>query len=82
MNNRKPQLYFLIAILAGTFVLVFFIFRPFLYALALAVVFATVFQPIYQKIAGFVRGRQGLAAIGTILIVVVFIFIPLIFLGM
>ncbi|MEK7149882.1 MAG: AI-2E family transporter [Patescibacteria group bacterium] len=80
-NDRKPQLYFLIAILAGTFVLTFFIFRPFLYALALAAVFAIVFQPIYQKIVGFVRGRQGLAALATILIVVVFVFTPLIFLG-
>jgi len=81
MNNRKPQLYFLLVILAGTFVLVFFIFRPFLYALALAMVFATVFQPVYKKIVGFTRGRRGLSALATILIVVAFIFPPLIFLG-
>ncbi|MDI6717600.1 MAG: AI-2E family transporter [Patescibacteria group bacterium] len=81
MNDRKPQLYFLLAILAGTFVLVFFIFRPFFYALALAMVFATVLQPVYQKIVGFTRGRQGLAALATIFVVVAFIFTPLIFLG-
>ena len=81
MNNQKPQLYFLLAILAGTFVLVFFIFRPFLYALILAMIFATVLQPVYQKIVGFARGRQGLSALATILIVVAFIFTPLIFLG-
>ncbi len=81
MNAQKPQLYFLFAALVGTFVLAFFIFRPFLYALVLATVFAVVFQPIYQKIVGLVRGRQGLAALATILIVVVFVFTPLIFLG-
>ncbi len=81
MNDQKPQFYFLLATLAGTSVLAFFIFRPFLYALILAAVFATVFQPVYQKIVGFVRGRQGLAALLTILIVVAFIFAPLIFLG-
>ena len=77
----QPRLYFLLATLIGTFVLSFFIFRPFLYALVLAMVFAVVFQPIHQKITGFVRGRQGLAAFATILIVVVFIFTPLVFLG-
>lgn len=81
MSDRKPQLYFLLILLAGIFVLAFFIFRPFLYALILAAVFAVVFQPIHQKIVGFVRGRQGLAALITILIVIIFIFTPLIFLG-
>ncbi len=81
MNDRKPQLYFLLTILAGIFVLVFFIFKPFLYALALAIVFATVLQPVYQKIVGFVHGRQGLSALATILIVIIFIFTPLVFLG-
>ncbi len=77
----QPRLYFLLAALVGTFILAFFIFRPFLYALVLAMVFAVVFQPIHQKITGFFRGRQGLAAFATILIVVVFVFTPLVFLG-
>ncbi|MDO8504890.1 MAG: AI-2E family transporter [Candidatus Liptonbacteria bacterium] len=81
MNEKKPQLYFLLAILAGTFVLAFFIFRPFLYAFILAAVFAVVFQPIYQKILNLIHGRQGLAALLTILIVVIFIFVPVAFLG-
>lgn len=81
MNSPKPQLYFLLILLAGIFVLVFFIFKPFLYVLALAIVFATVLRPIYQKIAGFTRGRQGLAALITILIGTILIFTPLVFLG-
>lgn len=81
MNNKKPQLYFLIAILAGTLVLIFFIFRPFLYMLVLAAAFATVFQGVYQKIASMTHGRRGLSALATILIVVAFIFVPLVFLG-
>lgn len=81
MNNQKLQSYFLLTVLAGTFVLVFFIFRPFLYALLLAAVSAAVFQPLYQKIIGYARGRRGLAALATILIIIIFIFAPLIFLG-
>ena len=81
VNEQKPQLYFLLAILTGTFILVFFIFRPFLYALVLAVFFATVFQPIYKKIVSITYGRRGLSALITILIVVILVFAPLIFLG-
>ena len=81
MNDRKSQLYFLLIILAGTFILAFFIFRPFLYALALAMVFAIVLQPVYKKILNITYGRQGLSALITTLIVIAFIFTPLMFLG-
>lgn len=81
MNERKSQLYFLLAALVGIFILAFFIFRPFLYALALAMVFAAVFQPVYKKIVKFTRGWRGISALITLLIVVVLIFTPLIFLG-
>jgi len=81
MNDRKPQLYFLLIILAGTSILAFFIFRPFLYALALAMVFSIVLQPVYQKILKITYGRQGLSALVSTLIVIAFIFTPLIFLG-
>lgn len=81
MNHQKSELYFLLILLGGIFIIAFFIFKPFLYSLVLALVFATVFQPVYQKIVGVTRGRQGLSALVTILILVAFIFTPLIFLG-
>jgi predicted PurR-regulated permease PerM len=65
----------------GTFILAFFIFQPFLYALVLAVVFAIVLQPIYQKIVRLTNGRQEISALMTVIFVIVFIFTPLIFLG-
>ena len=81
MKDTKPQLHFLLAILAGTSVLAFFIFRPFLYTLVLAVVFAVVLQPIYQKIIVLLHGRRGPSALATIFIVAIFIFTLLILLG-
>ena len=81
MNHQKSELYFLLILLAGISVLTFFIFKPFLYTLALAMVFATVLQPVYQKILGFTHGRRGLSALATTLFVIAFIFIPLYFLG-
>jgi|GEM_PF-5711301 len=46
MNHQKSELYFLRILLSGIFILTFFIFKPFLYALILAIVFATVFTPL------------------------------------
>jgi predicted PurR-regulated permease PerM len=81
MNYQKPQLYFLLLALAGVFILTFLILRPFLYALVLAAVFAFVFHPIYQRMIKHLRGRRGLAAFATLLIVFVCIVTPSTFLG-
>ena len=81
MNNGKPQLYFLLAILVGTFVLAFFIFRPFLYALILAMVFASVFAPFHKKAFIITRGRSALAALLTTISVLIVVIAPLAFLS-
>ena len=80
MANIK-QLYFLRVLLVGTLVLAFFIFRPFIYVLFLAIVFAVVFHPIQQRLVSYTRDRHGLAAALTVLIIIIFIFAPLAFLG-
>ncbi len=81
MNNQKLQPYFLLTLLTGVLILAFFVFRPFLQALILASVFAVVFQPLHQKLLDRVRNRQGLAALGTAIIIVIVILVPLVFLG-
>lgn len=81
MNTRKPQFYYLMALLAGTLLLVFFIFRPFLNALIMAMVFAVVFQPVHQRVLGFTRKREGSAAIITTLFIITIILVPVILLG-
>jgi predicted PurR-regulated permease PerM len=78
---HKPQFKFLLVSLAVVAVLLFFIFRPFLFSLLLAVILAVVFQPLYQRILKATRQHEGLAAIVTTLLVVVFILTPLTFLG-
>ncbi len=81
MNNQKVRPYFLLILLVATFVLVFFLFKPFLYALILAAVVALVFQPLYQRILHYVNNHQTLAALCTTLIIIIIILLPLIFLG-
>ncbi|MFA4890349.1 MAG: AI-2E family transporter [Candidatus Paceibacterota bacterium] len=81
VNHQKSELYFLFFLLAGIFIIVFFIFKPFLYVIVLAIVFATVFGPLHKKMLAMTRDRKSLAALlvtATILAVVV---VPLTFLG-
>lgn len=80
MANTK-QLYFLRAGLVGTLILAFFIFRPFIYVLFLAIVFSVVFHPIHKRLIRYTHGNHGLAAALTLLIIIIFIFAPLTFLG-
>lgn len=81
MNYQKSELYFLLILLAGVFILTFFIFKPFLYALILAIVFATVFAPVHKKVLAMTRERKGVAALLVTIFVLIIIVAPLTFLG-
>lgn len=80
-SDQKPQFYFLLILLAITFVLSFFILRPFLVAFTLAMVFAVLFQPLYRRLLKYTFKLEGLAALFSIIIIVIIIFTPLMFLG-
>ncbi|HAT68334.1 MAG: hypothetical protein A2481_02660 [Candidatus Yonathbacteria bacterium RIFOXYC2_FULL_47_9] len=81
MNYQKSELYFIFTLLAAAGVLTFLIFKPFLYALILAVIFATVFEPVHKKALVATRGRSGLAALITTMSILVVIVVPVTFLG-
>jgi predicted PurR-regulated permease PerM len=81
MNNQKSELYFLLLLIAGIATLAFFIFKPFLYALILAAVFATVFAPLYRRILAMTHGRDGLAALLATSVVLFVVVMPFILLG-
>ncbi|MDP1845607.1 MAG: AI-2E family transporter [Candidatus Moranbacteria bacterium] len=81
MNHQKSELYFLLILLAGIFVLAFFIFKPFLYALILAMVFAAVFEPVHKKVLVLTRERRALAALLTTVLVLIAVVAPIIFFG-
>ncbi|MEK7195707.1 MAG: AI-2E family transporter, partial [Patescibacteria group bacterium] len=81
MNNQKSELYFLLIILVGIFILAFFVFKPFLYTLILAIIFATVFEPVHKHALVITRGRSALSALLATISVLIVIIMPLIFLG-
>lgn len=77
MNYKNSEIYFLFALLASAFVIVFFIFKPFLYALILAVIFATTFAPVHKKILKTLPQYEGIAAILTVLFFLLVIVVPI-----
>lgn len=81
MNHQKSELYFLLILLSGAIVLTFFILKPFLYALILAMVFVTVLEPVHKKARAITRDRNGLAALLATAFALVVIVVPLVFVG-
>ena len=81
MNTHKPQFYFLLALLLATAVLVFFVFKPLLYPLILAMVLVVLVEPIHRRIVRMMPGLPGAASLLTIVLVTLFILTPLVFLG-
>ncbi|MBI2025263.1 AI-2E family transporter [Candidatus Kaiserbacteria bacterium] len=79
MDAKSLQPYFLMALIAASSILAFFIFRPFLVVLVLAIVFAVVLQPLYRGVLRHMSGSPGFAAFITMLISVVCILIPFTF---
>jgi predicted PurR-regulated permease PerM len=79
MNAITLRPYFLMTLLAVSSVVTFFIFRPFIVVLVLAIVFAVVLQPLYRGVLRRMSALPGLAALITIIISVICILIPLTF---
>lgn len=80
-TNKKSELHFLLILIVGALALAFLIFRPFIYALILATVFATAFEPIHKKILKFTHGKNSLAAFLSTITVLITVIVPLVFLG-
>jgi len=81
MSHQKSELYFLPFLLTGVFILAFFIFKPFLYALIFAIIFATVFGPVHKKALTITRERRGLAALLATVSVLIIVVVPITFVG-
>ena len=69
-------LFFFALLLAGLY-LAYTLLSPFLDALIVAVVFAAIFHPAYQKCLHLMRGRETLAAVTMVLSFVVLVAVPL-----
>ena len=70
--NRAVLILVLVVISAGFL----HILQPFLQSIFVAALFAALFTPIYRRILDRVGGRQALASMLTLLLVLFFIFVP------
>ena len=79
MSSKIIQLSILIIITLCTFVLLFFIFKPYLSIIFISCILSVVFYPLYQKFIFWFKGREGLASSLTVLVILVVIVIPTMF---
>lgn len=81
-NTKKTELTFLFVLLAIGFIFVFFIFQPFLYALILAAIMASIAAPFHRLVCRTMRVSGGLGALLSTLLILSIIVAPVTFLGM
>lgn len=77
-KNRQQHIFFFILI-GAALVLSFFVFRPYLFTLVLAVILAIAIDPIYLAFRKLFGGRKKLAALVSILLLLVVIVAPISF---
>ena len=82
MQEKKLETYLYFILLAIALYLTFSIFSPYLYTLSMALIFAVLFYPFFKKTEVFFRKHNSLAAMTTVLAVVIIVLIPMTFFGL
>jgi predicted PurR-regulated permease PerM len=83
MKTHTLEIGFFILLIVGVLTLTFFIFKPYMAALFLAIVFAILFDPVYEFFVKKIniKSRKAISALITVLIMIATVLIPLIFFG-
>ncbi|MDO8556958.1 MAG: AI-2E family transporter [Candidatus Jorgensenbacteria bacterium] len=81
MASFKFSRYSFFGIFLCVLILSFFVAKPYLGGLLVALTFAIIVQPFYKRVVLVFRGRRGLAALLTIFLVIILIIAPFIVLG-
>mgnify|MGYP000875690607 FL=1 len=67
---------FLLILLGGALYLTYMILNPFLHTIILAVVLASIFQPLQQWLVRLYKGRKNLAAFTVVLVIIFLLVLP------
>lgn len=81
MYKNRVENYTFLALLAGVSILLFFVFAPFIQILTLAAVLAILFHKPYERLTRELYGFKSIAAIIIVVLVLIFVIVPLFFLG-
>jgi predicted PurR-regulated permease PerM len=80
-TTNKVQHYFFLILFVGVLIVIFFILRPFLSALVLALALSIAFKPVYNRIVRLIGGKGTLAALITVVLIILIVLIPLLVVG-
>lgn len=81
ITDKRIEYVFFGLLIIGAVFLSYFILRPYLGALFIALVLALICRPVYERIHKFFRGRGSVASLLTIVIATVAILVPVIVFG-
>ncbi|TRZ52924.1 AI-2E family transporter [bacterium] len=81
IDSKKLQIAFFFLLFVSVTILSYFVFRPFLQVIFLSAIFAVLLQPFYGRVLSFFRGYRTISAITVIILMMVFIALPIYFLG-
>jgi len=81
IENKKLRIIFFFLLLLSASVFVYFIYKPFFQVIFVSAIFATLLHPLYDRTAELFKGRRTLAAASIVFAAIVFLAIPLSFIG-
>lgn len=81
MKRTNFQFGFYIVLLVAVAILFYFIAKPFIAAIFLALVTAVFFQPVHNRILEIFAGRKNFAAFASTVVALAVIFVPVILIG-
>ena len=82
MEIKRLELVMFSALFILLSVLVFFVFRPFLYIIVLAIVLSVLFNPLYRYITKHLPEWKSVTAFFLVVVALVFLIIPILFFGL
>src|SRR5438045_2294444 len=80
-TSRKLQHHFFLILLIGVVLLMFMVVQPFITPLVLAFALAIIFRTPYERLLAKLKGKESLAALVVIALVIIIVLIPLTIIG-
>lgn len=82
MENKKLELVIFSSLFLILSVLIFFVFRPFLYIIVLGAVLSVLFRPSYDYLLKIFKEAKSFVALLIVLIALFFLILPILFFGL
>ncbi|MCK5095999.1 MAG: AI-2E family transporter [Candidatus Pacebacteria bacterium] len=81
MKQNVLESIFFLGLLAVSGGVLFMIFKPYIAAMFIAAIFASIFYPLYMFLLRYFKGKKDISAFLTVMVVLVVILLPLLIMG-